>query len=319
MRNRRVLALGLIVAAALSTGCSSWAKKSGYAMLPDEPFYTAAASGAILGSYGVKPDKGAFERLGRAPGLADNDTMYTRTTLTAVVDSSDTSKPMLRVVNLSPNLGKELGSGQVLAIEVVDLDKQRLINKLNSNDGVAIRDTLARSDDMRLVTATATVLGPYVIADRNVTPAVTNEGGDVVQPERVDVTYELDPNAPGALSAGTVFGYQISRAGWSLDGETLVALQTDYPGTKDDAFSVEAYTRAEVDAERQRQIAEEEAAKRQAEEEERRRLEEEERAKKQAEEEARKAEEEAKKAEEAEAARQAEEAERAVQADETTK
>ena len=46
--SRRILAVGLVAAAAIGTGCQSWAKKSGYAMLPDEPFYTAAASGALV-------------------------------------------------------------------------------------------------------------------------------------------------------------------------------------------------------------------------------------------------------------------------------
>jgi len=318
--SRRVLAAGLIVAAAMSTGCQNWAKSSGYAMLPDEPFYTAAASGAILGSYGIKSNVGAFERIGRAPRLVDNETMYTRSTLAAVISSNQSGKPVLKVVDLSPDLSTEIRDGRVLAIEVVDLDKERLIARLNSSDGLALRELLSQSDEMRIVTATATVLGTYVETDRIVLASVTDdETGYLVQGASVRYNYELDTTAPSSLSAGTVFGYQISRVGWTIDGDKIVTLKTDYPGSGNDAFALDAYTRADIEAEKQRKIAEADAARKKADAEEQKRQDDAERARKKAEDDARKAEEARHKADEAEAKRQADEAAEAAAAEETTK
>ena len=318
--SRRVLAASLIVAAAMSTGCQNWAKKSGYTMLPDEPFYTAAASGAILGSYGIKSDAGAYERIGRAPRLVDNDTMYTRTTLATVISSNQGGKPVLKVVDLSPDLSVEIRDGRVLAIEVVDLDKEKLIARLNSTDGLALRELLSQSDEMRVVTATATVLGTYVETDRIVMASVTDEDtGNLVQGASVRFNYELDTTAPSSLSAGTVFGYQISRIGWTMEGDNIVTLKTDFPGSGDDAFMLDAYTRGEIAAEKQRKIDEAEAARKKAEDEEAKRIADAEAAQKKAEDDARKAEEARHKADQAEAKRQADEAEAKRQADEAAK
>jgi|GEM_PF-3583371 len=262
---RKLAITGVLGMLAAVSGCTS----GSYARLPDQPFNTRGASASVLGAYGVRDGNASFERLGVLGFVPDvvndaspkGDLVHKRATLAVslkpATDVHGTGGSTLEIDEVSPAIESVNDLARVFRLRVYDLNPGELIEKLNSDENLVKR--LAASDDSRIVTAVAVLDGRLrddpdayekfgVMLDNN---TETAQG----QAEMLPVNEVRNT----LLTDGVVYAYQMSRLGWSLDGKRIVALKPDLPGAG--AMPEGAYTRAEVKAERRRQLAEAERAR----------------------------------------------------------
>ena len=259
---RRFIGIAMLSLAAAASGCTS----GSYARLPDQPFNTKGASASVLGAYGVRNGAAQFERLGVLGFVPDvvndaspkGDLIHKRATLAVslkpATDVRGSGGSTLEIDQISPAIESVNDLARVFRLRVYDLNPGELIERLNGDE--ELRKRLAASDDTRIVTAVA-VLDAKL---RNNPDAYEEYGVDIEEDTQTDKTpLPVNEIRNTLLTDGVVYAYQMSRLGWSLDGKQIVALKPDIPGAG--SLPEGACTRAEVKAERERQLAAAEKAR----------------------------------------------------------
>ncbi len=246
-----LLSACLLAIACPLVGCTCGSTKSTYSLMPDQVFYGRGASEARLGAWGIEDDTcpNTFERMGWDKDLVEgHKSYYVRAVIPVRVKEGDSfRKSRNRPVELVPAAAtcadgcssscESCEDSATLCLAIVDLNKDHTLLHLNLPEFVEVREQLRRTDDSRIVTAVAIVLGPECAGC---------ERSGACEACSATIARVIEGDTGATLQPGWVYAYQMSRVGWSPDRERITVLKTDRPRDRDDFQGLgEPATRAE--------------------------------------------------------------------------